>query len=114
MMTSNSHRRGGVRGIQCAKLCLAGLAGATLLLAAWLLLTASGPLAGTAALAADPDSGVFNAGNQRVAITQAIDVTNAKIEQTNAKLDKLITLLESGKLRVVAVSEEKAGDESKK
>ncbi len=85
-------------------LVLAGAAGVLLMLA---ILT-GGPagLVGTS-LAAPATGGIPDAGAQREALVRALEGMNNKQEQTNLKLDKLLALLESGKLKVVVTDEKK-------
>lgn len=87
--------------------CLMGILVLLALAVAWLW--ATGPALVSPAVAAPPEKGAdgeegrWNSGAQRIAIVSAI-------EATNSKLDRLLTLLENGKLQVVVVEQKEAGD----
>jgi cell division protein FtsB len=76
-----------------------------LILALWVATPSTTP----AARAADeaPANGVFNAGAQRVAAVDAANATNGKLDATNQKLDRIISLLESGQAKVTLQQAEK-------
>lgn len=64
--------------------------------------------------AAPADSGIPDAGAQRIALVKGLEANGEKIDETNKKLEKIITLLESGKVKVTLEGGgEKAGNAEK-